>query len=199
MHVVRMSKFCERIALAIGLNEEFATRLLAAIPMHDVGKIGIPDGILLKPGRLDAEEWGIMQTHVTIGADILDQHVSPVMKMAHTIALTHHEKWDGTGYPNRLKGAEIPFEGRITAICDVFDSLTSERPYKKAWPFEQALAFVQKNSGKHFDPELVAAFERILPDIADLRTRYADGPEHDMDEYRARYDAALKIAGDKDQ
>ena len=199
MHVVRMSKVCERIALAIGLGGEFAAHLLAASPLHDVGKIGIPDSILLKPGRLDPEEWKIMMTHAAIGAELLDQYVSPLLKMAHIVALTHHEKWDGTGYPNRLKGAEIPIEGRISAISDVFDALTSVRPYKHAWPVEKALAYIRENSGTHFDPELVASFERVLPDILDLRLRYADGPEHDMDEYRARYDVALKIAGDKDE
>jgi putative two-component system response regulator len=197
MHVVRMSKFCERLALTLGFTEEFAACLLAASPMHDVGKIGIPDRILLKPGRLDPQEWKIMQTHAVIGAEILDKGDSPVMKMAHTVALAHHEKWDGTGYPHRLKGEEIPIEGRIAALSDVFDALTSERPYKRAWPVERALAYLRENSGTHFDPDLVAAFDRILPDILYLHTRYADGPEHDMDDYRVRYDAAFKIAGGK--
>jgi putative two-component system response regulator len=191
MHVVRMSKFCERLALAVGHDEEFAARLLAASPMHDVGKIGIPDSILLKPGRLDPEERRIMETHVTIGADILDKNDAPLMRMAHSVALTHHEKWDGTGYPRRLKGEDIPIEGRIASLCDVFDALTSERPYKKAWPVERAIDLVRQESGGAFDPKLVAAFEGVMPDILNLRIQYADGPEHDMDDYRARYDAAL--------
>lgn len=194
MHVVRMSKFCERLALAIGCDAVFADRLLAASPMHDVGKIGIPDSILLKPGRLDPEERKIMETHVTIGADILDHNEAPLMRMAHAVALTHHEKWDETGYPRRLKGAAIPIEGRIAALCDVFDALTSERPYKKAWPVDQALEYVRSQAGAAFDPDLVAKFVEIMPDIENLRGQYADGPEHDMDEYRARYEAALKIA-----
>ena len=193
MHVVRMSKFCQRLALAIGLDDDFSHRLMVASPMHDVGKIGIPDSILLKPGRLDPDERKIMETHVTIGADILDNGASPVMQLARSVALTHHEKWDGTGYPNRLKGTDIPIEGRICAICDVFDALTSERPYKAAWPIEKALGVLRENSGAHFDPSLVAAFEKVFADILELRARHADGVEHDMDEYRARYDAALKI------
>ncbi len=194
MHVVRMSKFCERLALAIGRDEAFATHLLAASPMHDVGKIGIPDSILLKPGRLDPEERRIMEFHVTIGADILGRNEAPLMRMAHAVALTHHEKWDGTGYPQRLKGAAIPIEGRIASLCDVFDALTSERPYKKAWPIDQALEWVRNQAGAAFDPDLVAKFEQIMPDIMNLRGQYADGPEHDMEEYRARYEAALKLS-----
>ncbi len=197
MHVVRMSKFCQRLALAIGLDEEFSVRLMVASPMHDVGKIGIPDSILLKPGRLNPDERTIMETHVTIGADILDESASPIMQLARSVALTHHEKWDGTGYPHRLQGEEIPIEGRICAISDVFDALTSVRPYKTAWPVEEALDFLRESSGTHFDPTLVNAFEKVLADILDLRARYADGADHDMDEYRARYDAALKIAGGK--
>ncbi len=196
MHVVRMSKFCEHLALAIGRDGEFATRLLAASPMHDVGKIGIPDSILLKPGKLDPDERKIMETHAAIGADILDHNDAPLMRMAYSVALTHHEKWDGGGYPRKLKGAEIPIEGRIASLCDVFDALTSERPYKKAWPVDQALDFVVGRSGMAFDPDLVAAFQRIMPEILNLRGQYADGPEHDMDEYRARYEAALKLAGE---
>jgi putative two-component system response regulator len=195
MHVVRMSKICERLALAIGCDETFATHLLAASPMHDVGKIGIPDSILLKPGRLDPEERKIMETHVTIGADILDHNEAPLMRMAYAVALTHHEKWDGTGYPRKLKGTAIPIEGRIAALSDVFDALTSERPYKKAWPVDQALEFVRNQAGAAFDPDLVAEFVEIMPDIENLRRQYPDGPEHDMEEYRARYEAALKLAG----
>jgi putative two-component system response regulator len=194
MHVVRMSKFCERLALAIGRDEEFATHLLAASPMHDVGKIGIPDSILLKPGRLDPEERRIMESHVTIGADIIGRNEAPLMRMAYTVALTHHEKWDGTGYPHRLKGAAIPIEGRIASVCDVFDALTSERPYKKAWPLDQALAWVRSQAGVAFDPDLVAQFVQIMPEIVNLRGQYADGPENDMEEYRARYEAALKLS-----
>ncbi len=116
------------------------------------------------------------------------------MRMAYTVALIHHEKWDGTGYPKRLKGAAIPIEGRIASLCDVFDALKSERPYKKAWQIDQALEWVRNQAGAAFDPDLVAKFEQIMPDIMNLRGQYADGPEHDMEEYRARYEAALKLS-----
>jgi len=174
MHVIRMSKSCQRMALAAGLGEEVAEVILNASPMHDVGKIGIPDAILLKPGKLNSEEWEIMKTHSEIGADILSEHSSDMIKMAQHIALTHHEKWDGSGYPNCLKGEEIPIEGRIAAICDVFDALTSDRPYKEAWPVEKAVTFINENSGSHFDPNLVKLFNEILPEILNIRNQYAD-------------------------
>jgi putative two-component system response regulator len=142
--------------------------------MHDVGKIGIPDGILLKPGKLDPEEWEIMKTHAEIGADIMGDFDSPLMRMAGMIAFTHHEKYDGSGYPNGIKGNGIPIEGRIAAICDVFDALTSERPYKEAWSVERAVDLINEESGKHFDPELVRLFNEILPDVLTIREQYAD-------------------------
>jgi len=174
MHVIRMSESCRRLALAIGLDDEFAQRILQASPMHDVGKIGIPDQILLKPGKLDPAEWEIMKTHAEIGADILGDYKSDLMQMARIIALTHHEKWDGTGYPNGLSGDAIPLEGRISAICDVFDALTSVRPYKKAWTIAEANAYIDENSGRHFDPEMVRAFNAVLPDILKIRDQYSD-------------------------
>jgi putative two-component system response regulator len=133
--------------------------------MHDVGKIGIPDRVLLKPGRLDHDEWEIMETHTTIGADILAGSNSPLLQMAERIALTHHEKWDGSGYPRGLAGDEIPLVGRICAICDVFDALTSKRPYKDAWPAADALDEVRSQSGRHFDPSLVELFLEFAPDL----------------------------------
>jgi len=114
------------------------------------------------------------QTHVDIGVDILEGHDAELMRMARVIALNHHEKWDGSGYPNGLKGADIPIEGRISALCDVFDALTSERPYKKAWPVEEAVAYIRENSGSHFDPDLVDRFNEVLPDILRIREDYAD-------------------------
>ena len=174
MHVLRMSKSCQRLALAAGFNDSDAERILQASPMHDVGKIGIPDAILLKPGKLTESEYEVIQTHVEIGGDIIGDQDIGLMRMARTIALTHHEKWDGTGYPNGLKGEDIPIEGRIAAICDVFDALTSERPYKKAWSIEDASAFIEEQAGKHFDPELVGLFNEILPDILAIREKYAD-------------------------
>lgn len=174
MHVVRMSKSSKVLALAAGLGDDRAELILNASPMHDVGKIGIPDGILLKPGRFEPDEWKIMKTHVQIGADIIGNDASPLMQMARVIALTHHEKWDGTGYPNQIKGEEIPIEGRICAICDVFDALTSERPYKKAWTVEDAVEMINKESGAQFDPALVDFFNACLPEILDIREKYAD-------------------------
>jgi len=174
MHVIRMSKSSQCLSLAAGLDEKHAEMILQASPMHDLGKIGIPDNVLLKPGKLTADEWEIMKTHVDIGADILEGHDAELMRMARVIALTHHEKWDGSGYPNGLKGADIPIEGRISALCDVFDALTSERPYKKAWPVEEAVAYIRENSGSHFDPDLVDRFNEVLPDILRIREDYAD-------------------------
>ena len=148
--------------------------MLNASPMHDIGKIGIPDRILLKPGKLDAEEWEIMKTHSSIGADILSGHDSDLMNMARVIALTHHEKWDGSGYPMGLSGDDIPIVGRIVAVADVFDALTSERPYKHAWPVEEAVEEIINGSGKHFDPELVEIFQKVLPTILDIKEQYPE-------------------------
>ena len=142
--------------------------------MHDIGKIGIPDQILLKPGKFESHEWEIMKTHAQIGADILAGDDSELMLMAHLIALSHHEKWDGTGYPSGLKGADIPLVGRITALADVFDALTSVRPYKKAWTVEDAMSLINKESGKHFDPELVDMFVENLPHIIKIKEQYAE-------------------------
>lgn len=178
LHIIRMSKFSQLIALKAGMSEEQAELILNASPMHDIGKIGIPDGILLKPGKLDAKEWKIMQTHAAIGADILSGHDSELMAMAKEIAISHHEKWDGSGYPNGLAGKDIPLVGRIVAISDVFDALTSERPYKKAWPVEEAIEEIKRGAGKHFDPDLVKVFLQVLPDILDIRTRYAEEDAH---------------------
>ena len=177
-HIIRMSKFSQLIALKAGMDEESADLVLNASPMHDIGKIGIPDRILLKPGKLDAEEWHIMQTHAQIGADILSGHDSGLMNMAREIAITHHEKWDGSGYPNKLSGEDIPLSGRIVAISDVFDALTSERPYKKAWPVEEAVNEIDRGADKHFDSNLVEVFHQVLPDILDVRGRYIENETH---------------------
>ncbi|CCQ74907.1 HD domain-containing phosphohydrolase [Magnetospira sp. QH-2] len=179
MHVIRMSKSCQVLALAAGLGEETAEMILQASPMHDVGKIGIPDNILLKPGKLEGEEWEIMKTHAEIGGSILGEHDSPIMSLASSIALCHHEKWDGTGYPNGLKGEEIPIEGRIAAVADVFDALTSERPYKKGWSVADALNFINEQSGKQFDPKLVVLFNENLDAILEIREQYADPGQSD--------------------
>lgn len=173
-HILRMSHSSVLLARALGWNENQCELLLHASPMHDVGKIGIPDRILLKPGKLDAEEWEVMKSHTTIGAHILDGDNSPLLTLAREIAMTHHEKWDGSGYPHGLKGEDIPITGRIVALADVFDALTSERPYKKAWSIEAALEFIQNNSGTHFDPVLVALFIKLLPEMLSIYTRYAE-------------------------
>jgi putative two-component system response regulator len=174
LHVIRMSHFARILGLAAGMTEKEADDLLHAAPMHDVGKIGIPDRILQKPGPLDPDEWKIMQGHASIGAEIIGEHPSGMLALARNIALTHHEKWDGSGYPNGLAGEQIPLEGRITAIADVFDALTSVRPYKKAWSEEDALGFLVEQKGKHFDPALVDLFIGQMPAIRAIRLRWAE-------------------------
>ncbi len=176
LHVIRMSYYAVIIARAIGLDEEQVEDLLHASPMHDIGKIGIPDHILQKPGRLDPEEWAVMREHPVIGARIIGQHAKGLLRMAYDIALTHHEKWDGSGYPRGLAGEDIPLVGRIVAIADVFDALTAERPYKKAWPLNEALAYIREQSGKHFDPHLVEVFLNQLPSILEVKERWAEKP-----------------------
>ena len=171
-HIIRMSLYCAVVGRAVGMDAAEQEMLQRASPMHDVGKIGIPDRVLLKPGKLDADEWEIMKTHAAIGADLLAGSSSPLIQLASIIALTHHEKWDGSGYPRGLKGEDIPICGRICAVCDVFDALTSERPYKKAWTVQDALAEIQHGSGKHFDPTLVDLFEKNLGDILAIRAEY---------------------------
>ena len=174
MHVIRMSYFAQHLALAAGFDAAWAEDLLNAAPMHDVGKIGIPDQILLKPGPLDEAEWATMRRHPEMGAQIIGEHPSGVLQMARSIAWTHHEKWDGSGYPQGLAGEAIPIEGRIVALVDVFDALTTERPYKKAWPVEDALAHIAAQAGRHFDPALVPPFLRIEPELRAIRAEWAD-------------------------
>ena len=174
MHVIRMSYYCKVMATATGMSKEEADLLLNASPMHDIGKIGIPDNILRKPGKLDAQERGIMEQHTIIGARIIGEHDNPLLDMARTVALTHHERWDGRGYPRGMKGGNIPLVGRIVAVADVFDALVSKRPYKKAWPFEKAVALIKEESGKHFDPGLVDVFVVNLDKIFDFANLNAD-------------------------
>jgi CHASE2 domain-containing sensor protein len=171
-HIQRIGQMCEQLAVAAGLPPERAELLRFASAMHDVGKIGIPDSVLLKPGRLDAQQWETMRTHTQIGAEILDDSRSPVVRLGREIALTHHERWDGSGYPAGLVGEEIPIEGRICAICDVFDALLSERPYKRPWPLADAIREIRQQRGRHFDPRLVDLF---LPMAAKLHTQLGYG------------------------
>jgi putative two-component system response regulator len=179
MHVVRMSHYAHTLALAAGLSAGAADDLLNAAPMHDVGKIGIPDRILQKRGRLDMAEWEIMKSHTTIGANIIGQHTGGILAIAREVALTHHEKWDGSGYPNGLAGEQIPLSGRIVAVVDVFDALTSKRPYKEAWPVERALECISKKRGSHFDPALVDLFLARIEEIEGIRTRWQEPEERD--------------------
>jgi len=174
MHVIRMSHYARLLAEAVSDDQQWIDLIFNAAPMHDIGKIGIPDNILLKPGKLDDKEWDIMRKHPEFGANIIGDHNSELMQMAKEIAITHHEKWNGFGYPYKLKGEEIPLSGRIVAIADVFDALTTERPYKKAWTVEDAVNLINEESGKHFDPELVTLFHKVLPEILEIKVMYAE-------------------------
>ena len=197
-HVIRVGCLSRAVAAAMGMPRTFLEMLLLAAPLHDIGKIGIPDSVLLKPGPLDDEEWSIMQRHCEIGERILREQSKavvplfdwyaveldsmkdafeshdPVLDMAASIALTHHEKWNGGGYPQGLAGEAIPLESRIVAIADVFDALISHRPYRPARPEEEALTIINTTVGSHFDPRVHAAFLRSLPEIRAMRARFAD-------------------------
>jgi putative two-component system response regulator len=174
LHVMRMSHYAQVIALAYGFSEQKAEDLLHAAPMHDIGKIGIADSILLKPGKLTTEEYQEMQKHPLIGAEIIGDCESDLLKMAKAVALYHHEKWDGTGYPFGLSGEQIPVEARIVALSDVFDALTSARPYKQAWSIEQTLQHIRAQKGQHFEPRLVDLLEQNLQQILAIKQRWAE-------------------------
>lgn len=173
-HVVRVCEFSRVIAKAYGLPESEAELLHNAAALHDTGKIGIPDNILLKPDKLDENEWSILKTHCEIGYRIIGNHQNMLLKAAATIALTHHEKWDGTGYPQGLKGKDVPLFGRIVAIADVFDALTSQRPYKRAWPVAEAADEIVRCRGQHFDPEIVDVFLLKLAEHTAIQKRFTD-------------------------
>ncbi|HEY0923876.1 two-component system response regulator [Rheinheimera pacifica] len=174
LHVMRMSHYAQVLALAYGLSAQQAEDLLHAAPMHDIGKIGIADSILLKPGKLTAEEYQQMQKHPLIGAEIIGDCDSDLLRMAKVVALYHHEKWDGSGYPHGLAGEAIPLEARIVAVSDVFDALTSARPYKTAWSIEDTLQYMRAQKGLHFEPRLVDLLEQHLPEILAIRQRWAE-------------------------
>ncbi|AOY58787.1 MULTISPECIES: HD-GYP domain-containing protein [Desulfococcus] len=171
-HIKRVSDFAAAVGARLGLSRDFVENLRYAAPMHDIGKIGIPDRILLKPGKLDAEEWDIMKQHTVIGGKILQGADNDFLKMGEKIALSHHEKWDGSGYPNGLEKDEIPMEGRIVAVVDVFDALTSKRPYKDPFPTEKSFEIIEEGRGGHFDPDVVDAFFDIRNEILDIKARY---------------------------
>lgn len=174
-HIIRMAKYSRLIAEALGrFSLQECDDLEYAAPMHDIGKIGIPDGILLKPGKLNEYEWEIMQTHTTIGHAILSDSQSRFMQIGAVIALNHHERFDGKGYPNGLKGDEIPLMARVVAVADVFDALVSARPYKQAWETDEAIAYIQHQSGTHLDPDCVVAFLSRLDEIRQIQTDYRD-------------------------
>ena len=173
-HIQRMAHFSKVIAAGLGMSLEQQELLLEAAPMHDIGKVGISDNILLKPGRLDEAEFEIMKQHASFGYELLKGSASSVLQAGAEIALGHHEKYDGSGYPSGLKGEDIPIFCRIVAVADVFDALTSERPYKKAWTVEEAIDFLMAGSGKHFDPDCVKAFLAAWDEVEAIRDRYQE-------------------------
>lgn len=195
-HVARVAFYSRAIAMGMGMDSDYAERLFLTSPLHDIGKIAIPDRILLKPGTLSPEEWKLMQCHCVTGASVLleqpkalgvfqwwarDHHHAcepeddnPLLKMATRIALSHHEKWNGAGYPKGLAGDSIPLEGRIVALADVFDALISDRPYKPAFSLEKSRAIIDEESGRHFDPEICAAFDRQIEEVESIRARFAE-------------------------
>ncbi|MDE1145338.1 MAG: HD domain-containing protein [Azospirillaceae bacterium] len=170
-HTNRVGQMARHLALLAGTDQDFADQLALAAPLHDVGKIGIPDAILLKPGPLDAQEWDVMRTHTTIGAGILMGSGLPLLDLAAEVALSHHERWDGEGYPRALKGNSIPVSGRIVCLVDVFDALMSVRPYKEAWPLVRVLDHLNDGAGRQFDPALVRLFLANLQDFVAIRDR----------------------------
>ena len=174
LHIKRMSHYCHLLARRLKLSPQECEILLHASPMHDVGKIGIPDAVLLKPGKLDAAEWQIMRTHTEIGARILGGSTSELLQAGETVARSHHEKWDGSGYPSGLSGEAIPLWGRIAAVADVFDALTSRRPYKEPFPTEKALQIMREGRTTHFDPGVLDVFFDNLDDVLAIKERYRD-------------------------
>ncbi|MBU2977128.1 two-component system response regulator [Alteromonas sp. C1M14] len=174
MHVLRMSHYAKILAEAVGFSAVRAELLLHAAPMHDIGKIGIPDSIMMKPGKLTDEEFAIMKKHPEIGAEILGDADSQLIGLAKVVSLTHHEKWDGSGYPKGLSGDDIPIEGRIVALADVFDALTSKRPYKEAWTVERSLEYIESQSGVHFDPALVPLVRQNIDAILSIKAHFCD-------------------------
>lgn len=173
-HVKRISHYCRALGEGLGLTREKVDLLYHASALHDVGKIGIPDSILLKPAALTTQEFEIMKTHTVIGAKLLEGNDSDLLDMAMIIALTHHEKWDGSGYPKMSAGEDIPLEGRITAVCDVFDALTTKRVYKNAWPIEKALEQMRSDAGRHFDPFILEVFFSNIERCLSIQKQFPD-------------------------
>ncbi len=178
VHIWRMAAYARLLASAYGLSEDECDQIELAAPMHDTGKIGISHAILKKPGKLDAQEWIEMKTHSRIGYNILATSKAPVFILAAEIALYHHERWDGSGYPEGLAGVAIPVSARVVAVVDVFDALTMKRPYKEAWPMDQVLATVRAGAGTHFEPAMIAAFESVLSKMISMKAVW-DCAEHE--------------------
>ncbi len=172
VHIWRMAAYSRMLAKSLGWNDQDADLLEMAAAMHDMGKIGLPDSILKKPGKLSAQEWLIMQSHTRIGYDILSRSNAPLFKLAAEIALHHHEKWDGSGYPDGLSGKNITESARIVAIADVFDALSMVRPYKEAWPMDKIFSYMRENASGHFDPELLEQFLDIQTDILRIKAKW---------------------------
>jgi putative two-component system response regulator len=176
-HIWRMADYAQVLAQACGWDQNACQRLKQAAPMHDMGKIGISSTILRKPGKLTDEEWVIMRQHCQIGHDILAMSQAPLFQLAADIALSHHERWDGSGYPNALAGAVIPEAARIVAVADVFDALTMKRPYKEEWPIEHAVATIHAGCGGHFDPDVIAQFDQVLPELLEIKHFWGQSPK----------------------
>jgi putative two-component system response regulator len=173
-HIWRMGAYAGALARACGWSLDRSAQLELAATMHDTGKLGIPQAILRKPGPLDAQEWEVMKTHPRIGHDILSMSEAPVFRLAAEVALRHHEKWDGSGYPDGLAGVAIPESARIVELADVFDALSMQRPYKEPWPIGKIVDYLQAGAGVHFDPELVLVFCSILPQLLVIQKSWAD-------------------------
>ncbi|MFO7773559.1 MAG: response regulator [Dehalococcoidia bacterium] len=191
-HIQRIGRYSAAIAREMGSGENEVEHVLYAAPMHDVGKIAIPDRILLKPGSLDADDWEIMKKHTIIGAEILQGSDAEFIRLAEVIALTHHETWDGSGYPRGLRATEIPLAGRIVAIADVFDALTSLRPYKGPFSVKESLDIVREGRGNHFDPDVVDAFFAIQDEILSIKEEYKNEQESRLRRMVAEFQYAHK-------
>ncbi|MEX2466386.1 MAG: HD domain-containing phosphohydrolase [Gemmatimonadota bacterium] len=164
-HIERIGLYAEALSRALGFSKAEAERMRHAAPMHDVGKIAIPDSVLLKPAALDEAEWAVMRSHATLGAQLLSRSPSPLLQLGETIARTHHERWDGSGYPQGLQGENIPVEGRICAVVDFYDAVTMKRPYRPAVPRKEVLQMMAQRSGEHFDPDILKTFVAIQDEV----------------------------------
>ncbi len=181
-HIIRIGLYAAKVAALLGMSTEEQDLLRLATPMHDIGKVGTPDNILLKSCELTTAEWDVMKLHSVAGYDILRDSESVLLQKGAEIALSHHERFDGTGYPFGLAGEQIPISGRIAAICDVFDALLSKRPYKRPWPLGRVMEYIDGQSGLHFDPRIVVAFKEVLPELLEIRTRYSGVEPEDVED-----------------